>query len=621
MPNHSSDICGYKCGLTHLDTPFWFQVGGIKMGVPSLLDAFASGTTMHGVPKAIKSRSTVGRVFWSIICFAAASMFCFQFAQLLTKYYSYPKKVTIEILPLAVPFPAISLCNMRNLDIIVLNKLNAIFKNESNKLGWGNLTDNTFINDYLMLVSKYYPMFQRPDYDIEMFQTVLSRTTVATNLNREVVASAGVPFKEFIVTCRFGGHACNRDEDFKYLFDPYYYNCFTYEAPTTKGADSTLAEGLENGWSTTVLTGSGMLDRNEDIRMIPGTQEHLSPMSSSEGVRVVIHPPNTEPYPHTEGFDVPPGYSVSFGVKAMQNIRIGAPHGNCSQINPFGVSDKKYRLISCQKMCLQTAIVNECGCRDIALPGYENYPDKPFCNNDSMVADYCRLNATDECYEGFRLVYERIICVKQTTVDVTRNASAINACGCYPPCNEITYDVTYSLSKWPAESFDGEEAYIDIFHAERYPDRFNTSNDTEKVALYEDYFDPSNRRRAMQDFARLNVYIADSNVLKTEESEDYMQSQLLSDLGGQLGLWVGISVITLVEVLELLIDLTRFISSRHGPYSQGSKFSRDPQNQIDVCQSCERCSGCKRTFPMNGAAASMYPLTGIDNCNDPHHLV
>ncbi len=84
-----------------------------------------------------------------------------------------------------------------------------------------------------------------------------------------------------------------------------------------------MAEGLENGWSTTVLTGSGMLEQNAELRMIPGTHENLSPIASSEGVRVVIHPPGTEPYPHTEGFDVPPGYSVSFGVKAQQNYRIG----------------------------------------------------------------------------------------------------------------------------------------------------------------------------------------------------------------------------------------------------------------------------------------------------------
>lgn len=48
---------------------------------------------------------------------------------ILFQYYSYPKKVTIEIVPLPVPFPAISLCNMRNLDTMVLNTLNQIFLN------------------------------------------------------------------------------------------------------------------------------------------------------------------------------------------------------------------------------------------------------------------------------------------------------------------------------------------------------------------------------------------------------------------------------------------------------------------------------------------------------------
>ena len=52
----------------------------------------------------------------------------------------------------------------------------------------------------------------------------------------------------------------------------------------------------------------------------------------------------------------------------------------------------------------------------------------------------------------------------------------------------------------------------------------------------------------MEDFARLNVYIADSNVIITQEMEDYSSTQLVSDIGGQLGLWVGISIITLAEV-------------------------------------------------------------------------
>ena len=581
------------------------------MVLSELASRFAGGTTMHGIPKAIRARSPVGRLFWSIVCLAAASMFCMQFIQLLQKYYSYPKKVTIEVVPSAVPFPSISLCNMRNLDTMVLNTLNRIFKEASDPLDWTNYTSDPFINEYMNVVARYYPMFIKNGSNIPVFQMVLTRTTIATNLGPELVSSAGVPFKELIVTCRFGGHDCNRTRDFSQFFDPYYYNCFTYNAPVPDDPDSILAEGLENGWSTTVLTGSGMMDQNQRVRMIPGSHEYMSPMSSSEGVRLVIHPRNSEPYPHTEGFDVPPGYSVSFGVKARENQRIGPPHGNCSNTNPFGDKKLVYRLISCQKKCLQRAIVNRCGCKDISLPGHEDYDDVKFCNDDTNVPRRCRYSADEECENELYKLYGRIVCVRNTTVKVTRSATATRECGCFPPCQEVTYDVSYSISKWPAESFDGDEAYRDIFYTEGYPMRFMGDEDQSKFNMYGEYFDEFNRKRAMKDFSRLNVYIAESNVLRTQEGEDYSQSQLLSDIGGQLGLWVGISVITLAEVLELFMDICGYFGRRHGPYSQGKSFSKDPADSenLRMCRSC-RVNG----LPANGS----IPLTSGE---DPGHMV
>ncbi len=553
------------------------------MPLSEILQQFAGGTTMHGIPKAIRSRSTAGRAFWAIVCLAAATMFCFQFIQLLQKFYSYPKKVTIEVLPLAMTFPSISLCNMRNLDNIVLNKLNQIFLESTDTTQWENYTDDTFIRNYMRVVAKYYPMFVHNDSDYSVFQTVLTRTTIATNIimnaNRSVLVNAGVPFKEFVVTCQYAGLECNRSVDFTHFFDTYYYNCYTYNAPPSL-KDETLAEGLENGWSTTVLTGSGMLEKNEEIRLIPGSHEYMSPMSSSEGVRVVIHPANTTPFPHTEGFDVPPGYSVTFGVKARQNVRIGPPHGNCSDKNPFGGEDSVYRLITCQKHCLQQTVVNECGCKDISLPGQNLYPNVSYCSDDDIIPTDCRLSATQECFDALDKVYENFVCNREVIARTQRNAKVMKDCGCYPACNETTYDVSYSLSRWPAESFDGDQAYTDIFQVEGYPARFSLEEDgPEKMEMYDRYFDPNNRSKCMRDFSRLNVYIADANVLKTEEAEDFSQSQLLSDIGGQLGLWVGISVITLAEVLELVMDLCHYFSSKHGPYSQGKKFSRNPEEQ------------------------------------------
>ncbi|KAK2151730.1 hypothetical protein LSH36_353g04012 [Paralvinella palmiformis] len=622
-------------------SPGFAKAKSREMTLSKLLQRFGDGTTMHGVPKAIKSHSLGGKIFWSLCCFLATSMFMLQLIQLLQKYYSYPKRVTIEVVPLSISFPSISLCNMRNLDNNIMNRLNKIFKTGNNPAAWQlavNESDDSFIKEYMKVVSKYYPMFLNEDADMAIFATVLTRTTLATNINKTIVSKAGVPFKEFIVICRFSGIDCNRTRDFVHFFDPYYYNCFTYNAPQPENQNDLLPEGVENGWSTVVLTGSGMLENNEEIRIIPGSHEYLSPMSSSEGVRVVIHPANTTPFPHTEGFDVPPGYSVTFGVKARQNIRIGSPHGNCSDRNPFHADDThiRYTLIACQKECLQGAIVRECGCKDISLPGADRYPNHIYCNADDILSPDCAVEATPDCYRNLDILYRRYTCVREMKMKMSRNATANILCGCFPACNEITYDVTYSLAKWPAASFDGDEAYIDIFTTVDFPSRFSLAEDgQQKMKMYSNYFDPSNRRQAMKDFSRLNVYIADSNVLKTEEDRDYVQSQLLSDIGGQLGLWVGISVITLAEAFELIVDFFHYLTMKHGPYSGGKNFSRDPDEQESfrpeevhcACTTCQACSTCKHcsqhhraVAPMNQYGNGVLPLAPLEY-SDPVNLV
>jgi hypothetical protein len=44
-------------------------------------------------------------------------------------------------------------------------------------------------------------------------------------------------------------------------------------------------------------------------------------------------------------------------------------------------------------------------------------------------------------------------------------------------------------------------------------------------------------------------------VIVTRESKDYDMSQLISDIGGQLGVWIGLSVITAAELVELIIQV------------------------------------------------------------------
>jgi len=80
--------------------------------------------------------------------------------------------------------------------------------------------------------------------------------------------------------------------------------------------------------------------------------------------------------------------------------------------------------------------------------------------------------------------------------------------------------------------------------------------------ILEDKYGVDYKEKLPRMTSRINVYIADSNVITTTESPDYDLVRLVSDLGGQLGLWIGVSVITLVEVLQLCFDVIRVTSWR-----------------------------------------------------------
>ena len=56
-------------------------------------------------------------------------------------------------------------------------------------------------------------------------------------------------------------------------------------------------------------------------------------------------------------------------------------------------------------------------------------------------------------------------------------------------------------------------------------------------------------------FLRVKIYYDELNLQKIEESTYYGLESLIGDIGGQLGLWVGISILSIAEFGELLINL------------------------------------------------------------------
>lgn len=470
----------------------------------------------------------------------SALFFITQLITLVGRYLSGPKNMDLELTTSSASFPDISVCNMRNLDVIILNRLNSIFRNNSDPVDYKPDDPSPFINAYMEKVAKYSHMYYAYQQDyMQVLQSVLSRVMMATNLNRADTIQAGVSIKDLVVSCSMSRKSCNISQDFEHFFNPYYYNCYTYQSDH---GIKWVSEGLDNGWSAIVLSGSGLVDKNDFVSVMPGTHERMSPQSGSEGVRVVVHPPGTQPYPDTEGFDVPPGFSASFAVKPQMIKRLAHPYGSCD-------TTAASRTITCQKKCMQQHVVERCGCKDITLPGEENFPNKAYCTDDSIVPEDCKGSTSEECLHNILQLYEQLQCVQKVKSEV--DGYDHQTCACSPPCEDVSYDVTYSLSKWPSEGFDGDEAYLDIIGTSGFLHQYPDGSEKEK--LYSRYFVETNRHVTMTNFARLNVYLADSDMKVTKEVVAYSKAQLLSDICSQLGLWLVVFVVSLAESIGAIL--------------------------------------------------------------------
>ncbi|XP_077865926.1 uncharacterized protein LOC102805083 [Saccoglossus kowalevskii] len=278
-----------------------------------------------------------------------------------------------------------------------------------------------------------------------------------------------------------------------------YGNCFTFN----HGFDTKIRQATKSG-----------ADYGLKLTLFTEQNEYISLFGQQSGVRVVIHNPSTKPFPEDEGVYVKPGAVTAVSIKQNEWTRKGPPFGNCS--THFPESDVKYNYssLACQKQCLQDYLFSKCGCVDTLSD------DKPRCSV---------LNKTqDACKQLMNYFYRE----------------AMLSCDCQLPCREFSFSKTISQALWPSTTY--------------LPHLLNSIHATNrKTWVIRD------KESAREDLVRLEVYFEDLNIQLVSEEEAYPVSQLLSDTGGSLGLWVGLSFITVIEFTEFLFAMCSTTRARH----------------------------------------------------------
>ncbi|XP_041368150.1 degenerin-like protein asic-1 [Gigantopelta aegis] len=334
------------------------------------------------------------------------------------------------------------------------------------------------------------------------YRAAMKYASFSQLFSQSVVMAGGHSIMDFIVSCKMGGFMCS-PMNFTQFLNHKYGNCFTFNGPDNLVNLSTRFAGPIYGLS---------------LEMYIEQKEYIGSLTQAAGVRVLIHPRNSMPFPEDQGISIPPGYETYVGIRMVDIGRLPEPHGTCASEGTepdlyMTYQNTTYSKLSCMKSCYQRIILENCGC---------------------AVPFFYVVNWTNGCNMSDP---ETEMCVKELP---STQSEAYDQCNvkCPPPCSEVKFEKTISSAQWPS----GQYA--------------KTLSAKIKQTSYQFMSSEINPEK---EFAKLDVYYEDLMYEKIEQQQAYESPNLISDVGGQLGLWLGLSAFTLGELLSFLVSLAKTV--------------------------------------------------------------
>ncbi|XP_059163594.1 amiloride-sensitive sodium channel subunit beta-like [Physella acuta] len=439
---------------------------------------------------------------------------------LFDRYFQYKTNTQVELKFSRIQFPDVTVCNnnvlrkskwrsgSKQVRFILQNVYDECDQTDDSNstTDLNNVGDYTCITETEADLEAFEISAQSQDpADISGFASLLKYTfkDVFSAQSESLKKDLGHQEKPFLLSCKFAQRQCKLDQ-YVSVLSPNYGNCYTIHNPKFVSTTSGPPGGLE-------------------LVLFLENFEYLPYLTSGQGAVVVIHEPGTVPNIDGEGIFVSAGTQTLIGLKQVVFNRLGPPYSVCQQDDSYrDTYNITYRKNICQKLCLQEQIHQNCKCYDSASP-----------QENSIMRVASRLHA---CRSA-----EELICKFKTTSEFSENEIL---CDCPNPCSETANSRSSAFLQWPSED-DIQE----LLHG-----YMSTVTDQDYyIKVYSIPF-----ANLTNYFIKLVIYYDDLNYEIITEVPEYELFQLLSDVGGTIGLWIGLSLLSLFEVLQLLAEVVMF---------------------------------------------------------------
>ncbi|KAF0026321.1 hypothetical protein F2P81_021058 [Scophthalmus maximus] len=252
-----------------------------------------------------------------------------------------------------------------------------------------------------------------------------------------------------------------------------------------------------------------MLDIQQD-EYLPIWRE-TNETSLEAGIRVQIHSQDEPPYIHQLGFGVSPGFQTFVSCQEQRLTYLPQPWGNCRSTSKEKIPGyDTYSISACRLLCETNEVMRVCNCRMVHMPG---------------TADICPPS--------------KINCVDKALAQQQKNSG--DTCPCETPCNLTRYGKELSMVKIPSK---GSARYL-----------------SRKYDKSEDYI--------RDNFLVLDIFFEALNYETIEQKKAYDVAGLLGDIGGQMGLFIGASILTILEILDYMYEAVEMAARWPTPVAIG----------------------------------------------------
>ena len=431
-------------------------------------------------------------------------------------YFSYEVITTSRTMfEMPAEFPRVSICNSYIFTTeYALEVLRGI-----NKEIFPNATTDIFNTE---------TMNRRSDFlSRKQISEVTSRVAIRrVNMNSfpdERRKRLGHTIQDILIDCSFNSVTCTAS-DFTWSFDPVLGNCYSFN---TKPNDSRVE--LKQSSFAGLMYGLRLqlyARFHDNLTFFNLHSKNYYNKYNAHGLFVFIEN-STSLVDHTfdGGFRLPSGFETSIKIERRISLNLPKPYSSCDLdnnkaadyhsflVNLIARSPYGYTQQLCFEQCYQQELVNECNCTDtFAL---------------SLFRENICYTANDSVCSGivWNKVYQNRSFFRHNCLE-----------SCPLECNKTDFNTKISFLELMSDEY-----FVNVIL-----DRRNLSADF--VAM------PISNEKATNSFVTVNMYYDSLSYSMSTESPQMDLVALLASIGGNLGLFLGVSVFSMGELVQLLLE-------------------------------------------------------------------